>query len=86
MKTQIPTTINAIGKQEIADFLAQNHKRGSNFDAHMINAWAADAENQLNMGNPPAIEIRSWDSVHGHTQTYTISDEGVDSEEFEIEE
>lgn len=86
MKVQVPSTINLVGKQEILGFLTQNHKLGNQLDNENINAWARDAENQLSMGNPPSIEIRSWESVHGYTQEYTVSDAGVDFQEFDTEE
>lgn len=48
----------------------------------MILAWAADVEFQLAEGNPAPIELRSFDSLSGHTVCYTISDKGVDCEEI----
>ena len=86
MKVQVPSIINSTGKQEILEFLVQNHKLGNKLNDENINAWARDAENQLSMGNPPSIEIRSWESVHGYTQEYTISEGGVDFQEFDIED
>lgn len=75
-------TINKIGKQEIREFLAANHKLGGeHFTDSMINAWAADAEFQMAEGNPPSVEIRSWDSVTGRTVEFTVSDKGVCHEE-----
>lgn len=80
-------TVNDKGLAEIHQFLADKHKRGGNhFDRSMLQAWAQDAEFQLGEGNPASIEIRSWDSVSGHTENYTISDEGLDCEEVEIDE
>ena len=67
-------TVNATGLAEIAAFLADNHvKGGDHFTADMLSAWAADAERQLGDGNTATIEIRSWDTVSGHTETYTGS-------------
>lgn len=80
-------TVNSKGLQEIHRFLAENHKKGGDhFDEEMLRAWAQDAEFQLGEGNPASIEIRSWDSVSGHTENMTISAEGLDCEEIEIEE
>lgn len=77
-------TVNALGLQEIRTFLANNHKKGSDhFTEAMIRAWAADAEDSLDSGSLPIIEIRSFDSISGHTVTYQISDAGVDSEVVE---
>lgn len=71
-------TVNERGLQEIAEFLAENHKRGSEFTRANLLAWAADAEFQLSEGNPACIEIHASASVNGRTQEYTISDEGLD--------
>ena len=80
-------TINAAGLAEIHAFLAGNHKLGGDhFTADMLSAWAADAEFQLAEGNSPTIEIKSWDSVSGHTELFTVSDAGLDTELVEIEE
>ena len=35
--------------------------------------------------NTATIEIRSWDTVSGHTETYTISEAGIDTEVVEID-
>lgn len=81
-------TVNEAGMAEINDFLDENHKKGGGgyFTHDMLLAWAADAESQLARDNPPSIEIRAWDSIHGRTQEFTISMAGIDSEEIEIEE
>lgn len=80
-------TVNEQGLNEIKEFLAANHKRGGDhFDRDMLTAWAADAEFQLAEGNPATIEIKSFDSIHGRTQEFTISDAGLDAETVEIEE
>jgi hypothetical protein len=86
MKT-INYTVNEQGLSEIKEFLADNHKKGGDHFGHdMLLAWAADAEFQLAEGNPATIEIKSWDSIHGRTQEFTISDSGLDAETVEIEE
>lgn len=86
MKT-IHYAVNANGLNQIHQFLAEHHKKGGDhFDKSMLLAWAADAEFQLAEGNPASIEIRSWDAVSGHTETFTISEEGLDAEEIDIEE
>lgn len=80
-------TVNDNGLDQIHQFLAEHHKKGGDhFDRDMLRAWAADAEFQLAEGNPASIELRSWDAVSGHTETFTISEEGMDFEEVEIEE
>lgn len=85
MKATIKT-INENGLNQIKTFLVENHKDGAIFDDNMISAWATDAEFQIGEGNPASIEIFRSDSVSGRTVEFTISDEGLDSEEVEIEE
>ena len=75
MKSTIKT-INENGLNQIKTFLVENHKDGASFDDNMISAWATDAEFQIGEGNPASIEIKSWDSIHGRTQEFTISDDG----------
>lgn len=71
-------TINSIGIQEIHSFLTENHKLGGeHFTTAMLRAWAADAEFSLAEGNDAGIELKSWDSVYGRTQKFTVSDAGV---------
>lgn len=80
-------TVNDNGLNEIHRFLATHHRLGGeHFDRSMLQAWAADAEFQLREGNPPSIEIRSWDAVSGHTEEYTISRAGLDCREIEIDD
>ena len=74
-------TVNATGLAEIKEFLADSHKLGGDhFTSDMLRAWAADAEFQLREGNTPSIEIKSWDALSGHTETYAITDAGLDAE------
>lgn len=73
-------SINEVGLKEIAEFLRANHKKGADFNRDNLIAWAADAEFQLGEGNDACIEIRSFDSIHGRTQTFTISEAGIDTE------
>ena len=78
-------TVNEQGLNEIKEFLAANHKKGGDhFTRDMLQAWAADAEFQLSEGNSATIEIKSWDSIHGYTQEYRISDAGLDAESLAI--
>ena len=80
-------TINEVGIKEIHAFLADNHKLGgSHFDAAMFRAWANDAEFSLAEGNDASIEIKATDSIHGRTQTFTVSDAGIDAKMVEIDE
>lgn len=76
--------VNKRGLEEIRQFLIENHKDGPVFETapgvaeRMLMAWAEDAEYQMGIGNPPEIELKSYDSVHHRTQTFRLSDEGVD--------
>lgn len=79
--------VNENGLRQIHQFLDGHHKKGGDhFDRSMLLAWAADAEFQLAEGNPACIELRSWDTVSGHTETFTITEDGLDSEEIEVDE
>lgn len=74
--------INEIGIKEIHDFLASRHKLGGDhFDVNMLNAWAAEAENNAAEGNGATVEILSFDSVSGHAETYEVSDSGYEEAE-----
>lgn len=80
-------TINVTGLQEIHAFLAERHiKGGDHFTSAMLSAWAADAEFQLAEGNDASIEIKSWDALSGHTETFTVSDAGINTEYVEVDE
>jgi len=70
--------INSQGIEEIYNFLIQRSKIDQDQLTHsMLQAWAQDAEFQLNDGNPPCIELKSWQSVSGKTEEFTISSAGV---------
>lgn len=87
MTTCTYRTVNQVGLNEIAEFLGSHHKLGrDHFSSEMLRAWADDAEFQLAEGNDASIEIKSWDTLSGHTETFSISDAGIDSEVIEIDE
>lgn len=66
------------GINEIATFLAENHTRGANyFTKDMLRAWADEADYKLQDGEAPTIEIKSFDSIHGRNQTFTVSKDGL---------
>ena len=69
--------INQHGIQEIAAWLADHMIGGADLMESQKTAWAADAEFQLGEGNPPVIELRSTQSVSGHTETFTVSPAGI---------
>jgi hypothetical protein len=80
-------TVNDSGLEEIHVFLANNHKLGrAHFTKQMLRAWAREAEFSLSEGNDAGIELKACDSVNGCTQTFTISDAGLDVEIVEIDE
>ena len=86
MTTYIDRTVNDIGLAEIHEFLAANHRLGGDhFTPDMLRAWAADAEFSLSEGNDAGVELKARDSIHGRTQTFTVSDAGVDTEFVEID-
>lgn len=84
-------TINAAGIEEIRAFLLANHttpdlyEGTTKFTMDMLRAWAADAEFSLSEGNDAGVELKARDSIHGRTQTFTVSDAGVDTEFVEID-
>lgn len=78
-------SINETGLTEIAAFIIANHKDGARIANYrsVIHAWAAEAEESLDNGNPAMIEIRASASVSGSPVTFTVSDAGVDVAEVE---
>ena len=80
-------TVNNVGLTEIWNFLAANHKEGGDhFNHEMLTAYAKEAEFQVSEGNPPCIELRSWESISNTTIEFQISAAGIDSEMIEIDE
>lgn len=88
MSKYIQYSVNPNGIAQIAAFLKENHKKGEMIseNADMLAAWAQDAEFQLSQGNPALFEIKSVDSIRGRTQEFTISSDGIDSEQIEVDE
>ena len=80
-------TINPTGLREIEGWLAENFvdARGEPADVDMrcVLDFACDAEDGLNAGNPPIIELLFNQSATGRTITYTVSSAGYDVEEIE---
>lgn len=73
------TNVNAQGVQELAAFLAKNHKLGGeHFTPEMLRAWASAAEFQLSEGNGAGIEIPARDSVKSYAVEFSVSDDGLD--------
>jgi len=71
-------TINQNGIAEIKGFLSTAHKP-QHFDESMLQAWASAAEFQLGEGNGASIEICSFFSKSGRTETFTVSAAGIDA-------
>ncbi|NBW08754.1 MAG: hypothetical protein EBR82_12095 [Caulobacteraceae bacterium] len=77
----INARINNNGLNQISSSLGQFHKLGQeHFTESMLHAWAAEAEESFDNGNGMCFEIKSWDSVSGHTEVVTITADGFDIE------
>lgn len=77
--------LNDAGMQQLRQFLANNLKLRPEVELdEVLGAWAQEAEQSLNAGNPAIVELKNWESLDGHTQTFEITDAGVDT--FEIDE
>lgn len=70
--------INKRGKDCIKVFLNERMDGGDRLGESNIDAWATDAEFQMGEGNPPTIELPASISVSGHTECYTVPDDGID--------
>lgn len=69
-------TVNEKGLAEISRILSERHKLGGDhFGPAEIAAWAEDVEFQLGEGNGPSFEIKSADTVSGHTEEFTLDDD-----------
>lgn len=79
--------INVEGIRQIAGFLFDNHKKGMMIaeTPSMLQAWANDAEFSLENGNGAMIELLSWDSVHGRTETFTVGPAGISESAVDCE-
>ena len=76
------STINSTGLKEIRHFLENNHKLSLNnftFTNEMVEAFAGDAEQSMLNGGTAEIELKSTNTISGHTETFTVSDSGIDS-------
>jgi hypothetical protein len=89
MKTH---TINKNGMQQIVDQLKARCKP-SVFDGWldddlidsreskaMVSSWASDLEAVLDQENGDEIEISAHDTISGHTEFLSVTDEGIDIE------
>ena len=46
----------------------------------MLSAWASDLEDVLDSGNGDEIEISQHDTISGHIEFLSVTDEGIDVE------
>jgi len=76
--------VNAVGMEQVSAALSKLHKLDiSHFNFAMLHAWAAEAEQSFENDGVASFEIKSRDSVSGHTELVTISADGLDIEEIE---
>lgn len=80
-------TLNMAAISEIRAILSERHKLGGDFFTEkMLESWAEKVQFQLDEGNPPCFEIKSWESISNHTEEHTLSDKCVDVKiDFEID-
>ena len=72
--------INEFGLLSIAKFLNERHLSGTGrgFTEDMIFVWGVEAEDKINDGQPPVVEISSWDSISGNPELFEVPAEGFD--------
>ena len=71
--------VNEQGIMEMQQFLTKNHKKGHIFrQRSRLMPWKYEAEISFTSGNGAQIEIKWYDSINKLSQTYTISDAGLD--------
>jgi hypothetical protein len=75
--------VNARGLEYIKAWItatAGNDDAGplQNTDARALDAWACEAEESMNNGNPPLIEMNAIATASGHTETFSIPSDGVE--------
>lgn len=76
---EIMKIVNENGIEQIAEFLRNTHKQGNKIvnDNDMLAAWIVDAEYSLCQHDIAQLEVKCWDSATGHTEVFTVSDEGI---------
>lgn len=75
-------TINQLGMQELTEFIRNHHKDGEILcnSPSSLNAWASEAEENLDNGSDPSIEMKWYETKSGHTEIFTISSDGFDTQ------
>ena len=84
--------VNKNGMQQIVDQLKSQCKPivfdgwldddliDSRRSQEMLSAWASDLEDVLDSGNGDEIEISQHDTISGHIEFLSVTDEGIDVE------
>jgi len=79
-------TVNANGLAQIRAHLAERTKKGGeHFTDSMIHAWAEKVEQSLSDNGHADFEIRSWDTISGHTELCSITDDGIDARDMLVQ-
>ncbi len=88
MTTFTQKTVNENGITQIAEFLKKFHKNGEMLSevSTSLNAYASDVEFSLGEGNDASFEISASSSTTGCPVVCTLTDQGLDSTEVEIDE
>lgn len=81
-------TVNEAGLKQIHNHLVARHKLGGDdhFNRDHLLAWAEDVERNMNDAGQPAFEIRAHDSVSGHTELCSITEDGFDATDAELDD
>ena len=79
--------VNPEGMRQIAGFLFENHNKGLLIceTPSMLQAWANDAEFQLENSGEGSIEVLARDSVTGHTQSFVVGRSGFSTSPVDCE-
>lgn len=85
--------INNNGLLEMAEWLGEHYRKavesghGADYFGHNnMRAFAAQAEFQLEQGNPACIELKAYESVNGWAEEFEVSPAGIDTEQVEIDD
>lgn len=73
--------INETGLRHLREFLAENHKLGREFTLEMLYAWASPAEDAMQEGLTPTVEIGAHDAILGAAITLGMDDLDFDAVE-----
>lgn len=78
-------SVNAAGQKYLRELLptVAKHARDNGLDDAQISAYCAEIEASLDNGNGPQFEIRSFDSISGHTEVHDLEASMIDVTEHE---